>query len=111
MPSLPKSKKRSWMPKRKKVYRQNDKSSFYHSKQWRMLRNWYIKKNPICAECKRQDKLTAGYCVDHIRPISIGGNKIDISNLQTLCESCHSKKSAQESVEYRKGIKDYVRKK
>ena len=111
MPSLPKSKKRSWIPKRKKVYGQHDNSSFYHSKQWRMLRNWYIKKYPICAECNRQGKLTAGYCVDHIRPISIGGNKIDISNLQTLCESCHAKKSAQESAEYRKGIKNYVRKK
>ena len=47
--------------------------------------------------------------VDHIKPISIGGDRLHQSNLQTLCNSCHNKKSAKESVEYRKGIKDYVR--
>jgi 5-methylcytosine-specific restriction protein A len=49
--------------------------------------------------------------VDHIKPVSIGGSRLEQSNLQTLCNSCHNKKSANESVEYRKGIKEYVREK
>ena len=47
--------------------------------------------------------------VDHITPINNGGQKLDYSNLQALCNKCHNKKSASEGVEYRKGIKEYVR--
>jgi len=49
--------------------------------------------------------------VDHIRQITMGGDRLHQSNLQTLCNSCHAKKSASEAVEYRKGIKDYERQK
>lgn len=34
-------------------------------------------------------------CVDHIRPLNMGGAKYDERNLQSLCWSCHSKKTAQ----------------
>ena len=111
MPTLPTRKSRSWIPKAKRRQHQHDNSNFYHSKQWRALRNWYIKQHPLCEQCNRDNKVGAGECVDHIRPISNGGNKVCPSNLQTLCNRCHAKKSAAESVEYRKGIKDYVRKK
>ena len=111
MPTLPKGNRRPWIPKKRKVYGQTDNSSFYQSKQWRMLRRYYIKANPLCEECTRKGKTTAGNCIDHIKPISMGGSKVDESNLQTLCNSCHAKKSATEAVEYRKGVKDYVRKK
>ena len=110
MPNLPKHKRKSWMPKKVKTHtRQHDNSAFYHSKQWRMTRNHYIKKNPLCEECMRNDMVTGGNCVDHIKPMSVGGSKIDESNLQTLCNGCHAKKSAQESTEYRQGIKPYKR--
>lgn len=112
MPTLPKGKKRSWMPKKRKVYGQHDNSSFYQSKQWRALRNWYIKQNALCEQCNRENKITAAECVDHIKPISLWyAGRLAESNIQSLCNSCHAKKSARESVEYRKGIKDYVREK
>ena len=111
MPTLPTGKKMPSIPKKQKVYGQTDNSSFYQSKQWRMLRRYYIKANPLCEWCNRKGKTTAGNCVDHLKPISLGGSKVDESNLQTLCNSCHAKKSASEAVEYRLGIKDYVRKK
>lgn len=110
MPKLPKAKRRSWMPVKEKRYGQTDNSLFYQSKQWKMLRRYYIKSNPLCEMCNRQNKTTAAQCVDHIKPISLGGNKIAESNLQSLCNSCHAKKSAFEAVEYRKNIKDYKRK-
>lgn len=110
MPKLPKAKLRSWIPKPNKQDRQYNNQAFYNSKGWRMTRKIYIKNNPLCEECKKNNLIVSGNVVDHIKQINKGGNLYDQSNLQTLCNSCHAKKSAYESVEYRKGIKDYVRK-
>ncbi len=110
MPTLPKGKKRSWIKESKKHIRQTNNASFYHSKQWRMTRKIYIKENALCENCKKEGIITGGQCVDHIKPITLGGHLTDFTNLQTLCNRCHAKKSAMEGVEYRKGIKDYKRK-
>ena len=110
MPILPKSKPRSWIPKAKPQDRQIDNSSFYHSKAWRMTRRFYIKNNALCEQCTREGRTTGGQMVDHIKQITLGGSRLDESNLQTLCNTCHAKKSSMEAIEYRKGIKDYVRK-
>ena len=107
MPNLPKSKRRSWMPEKKKHERQIDNSKFYTSKLWRATRNFYIQANPLCEECMRNNITTGGQVVDHIKPITLGGSKTDYSNLQTLCNPCHNSKSGKEGVEYRKGIKEY----
>jgi 5-methylcytosine-specific restriction endonuclease McrA len=40
-----------------------------------------------CIECGTTERLT----IDHIAPVSLGGSD-DISNLQTLCGSCNSRK-------------------
>ena len=111
MPTLPKGRNRSWIPKAKPHNRQIDNSQFYHSKAWRMTRKFYIKANPLCEQCSRDGRTTGGQMVDHIRQITMGGDRLHQSNLQTLCNSCHAKKSASEAVEYRKGIKDYERQK
>ena len=111
MPTLPKARKRNWIKSMPKQTRQHDNTTFYHSKAWRMTRKFYIKDNPLCEHCKRKGITTAGQMVDHIKPISLGGNMLHQSNLQTLCNKCHAKKSAYEGVEYRKGIKNYERKK
>ena len=105
MPNLPKPKKRHWIKKKPAHTRQVDNSKFYNSKEWRATRNYYIQMHPLCEECSRQNKTTGGYCVDHIKPISMGGHRTDRSNLQPLCRKCHDKKSSQEAVEYRGGIK------
>jgi len=104
MPKLPDSKRRPWMPKKPKQSRLNPNSDFYHSKQWRSLRNYYIQRNPLCEACKRMNppKVTAGQVVDHIKSINSGGHKTDLSNLQVLCHPCHNSKSGKEAWEYRK---------
>ena len=111
MPTLPKSRKRGWIKQMPIQTRQHDNSAFYHSKAWRMTRKFYIKDNPLCEMCKRKGETTAAQMVDHIKQISLGGSMLHHSNLQSLCNKCHAKKSAYESIEFRKGIKDYVRKK
>ena len=110
MPTLPKRNNRSWIPKPSVNIRQVDNSSFYHSRAWRMCRKLYIKSHPLCEQCTREGRTTSAQMCDHIRPITLGGLKLDTSNIQSLCNKCHAKKSALESVEYRRGIKEYIRK-
>ena len=36
--------------------------------------------------------------VDHIVPIADGGEKLDEDNLQSLCQDCHARKTADDLV-------------
>ena len=112
MPTLPKGKNRPWIPKRPQHIREVDNASFYNSKRWRALRNYFIQKNPICAQCKRDGIIKGAQCVDHIKAISQFGMGVatDINNLQSLCNSCHAKKSSREGAEKRNNTKIYKRK-
>ena len=71
-------------------------NKFYHSKQWRGLRNNYIKRNPVCVICLKKDIITPANVVDHIKPIAEGGEALDVNNLQSLCTMHHNQKSARE---------------
>jgi 5-methylcytosine-specific restriction protein A len=43
--------------------------------------------------------------VDHIIPIEVDWSKrLDKSNLQPLCHSCHAKKTADDVREYGRGV-------
>ena len=109
MPRLPKGKSRPWIPKKPQHMREVDNASFYNSKRWRSLRNYFIQMNPLCVQCERDGTVTAAQVVDHIKPITMGGSPVDIKNLQSLCTHHHAKKSGRESAEKRKNIKDYKR--
>lgn len=61
---------------------------------WTKLRNAFIKVNPLCAHCLIQDRVTLAAEIDHIRPLAQGGARLDPDNLQALCRSCHSLKTA-----------------
>jgi 5-methylcytosine-specific restriction protein A len=74
--------------------------SFYDSYAWRKLRARYLIENPLCVECRRQGKLTKATLVDHIVPISKGGEPLEESNLQPLCWNCHSSKSISEGSRF-----------
>ncbi len=79
--------------------------AWYTSYQWRQIRDAHLKEFPLCqctssAYCEHEP----GEClsnhqpeVDHIIPISKGGNRTARANLQTLCKSCHSRKTKQEN--------------
>jgi 5-methylcytosine-specific restriction enzyme A len=57
---------------------------------WIKLRSKHLKANPTCVKCGNK-----GSHVDHV--VAHRGNdalRLDPSNLQTLCASCHSKKTA-----------------
>ena len=68
----------------------------YSSKPWRNLRDAVLSENPLCVHCKEQGRVTAAQEVDHIEPITHGGDPWDWDNLQPLCKSCHSRKTLNE---------------
>jgi 5-methylcytosine-specific restriction protein A len=57
---------------------------------------------PLCRECKKSGIIKAGQMIDHLIPIRDGGEKYDHENLQTLCWSHHSEKSANEGSRFGK---------
>ena len=57
------------------------------------LRDYFIKRNPLCKWCNEEGKTKVADVVDHILPIKQGGSKIDESNLQSLCHHHHNQKS------------------
>lgn len=75
-------------------------AEFYHSREWRHLRQNFLIWHPFCEECWKNGKLTKASIVDHIVPIKQGGPALDENNLQALCVSCHSRKSVIEGSRY-----------
>lgn len=90
-------------PKRNKVTYVEPKKSWnstdfkYNSAAWIKVRNQIRIEQPLCKECLKNDKLTPTKVIDHIQPISQGGDPWDTKNLQGLCEICHNRKTAKEN--------------
>ena len=76
---------------------------FYHTTRWRKLRRMKLNKTPNCEECERKGVTRAATEVDHIIPIAYGGSELAMGNLQSLCHSCHSRKTMTELNKKRYG--------
>ena len=64
-----------------------------YAKNWNLISKAIRNKEPFCRECLKNGKYTPSECVDHIDG-NPKNNKTD--NLQALCWSCHSRKTAIE---------------
>ena len=73
---------------------------FYNTKAWKALRTWHINHEPLCRACGGP-----GEMVDHIVSIQTGGEALDDSNLQTMCNACHASKRGREGMAAR-GLSD-----
>jgi 5-methylcytosine-specific restriction protein A len=64
---------------------------------WRQLREWVLRRQPLCKECEKHGKVEPATEVDHHVPHR-GDMKLfwDRTNLVGMCASCHSKKTARE---------------
>lgn len=51
--------------------------------------------------CTDDDRITPADLVDHIVPVHVAPDRVfDTSNLQSLCRSCHAKKTAEDVKRY-----------
>jgi 5-methylcytosine-specific restriction protein A len=66
-------------------------TKFYASSEWRKLREQQLKRHPLCVMCNRPATVA-----DHIKEIKDGGEKLSLDNLQSMCNGCHTRKTAEE---------------
>lgn len=66
-------------------------------------RKRWLQLHPLCVECDREGKVTAGTVVDHIVPLWKGGADSYETNGQTLCDPHHDAKTKAEAAERARG--------
>lgn len=72
-------------------------NKMYQSIRWKKRRKRYLSKNPWCAECLKNKRLTYAEILDHIIPHKGDWDLfINPDNLQGLCAKCHGLKSQKE---------------
>lgn len=68
-----------------------------YDRTWQRLRLMQLRREPLCREHQlRRGEIMEATEVDHIVPLSAGGANA-LENLQSLCKSCHSAKTAREA--------------
>jgi len=74
-----------------------ESARLYRSGQWVALRRQQLTTQPFCAACLRAGRYTLASEVDHVVPHRNDERLFfDPLNLQSLCHSCHSEKTALE---------------
>lgn len=78
---------------------------FYHSKEWKRVRRVaLIRDKHLCQHCLAKKRITPADVVDHVVPVRVDWNKrLSLNNLQSLCNSCHNKKTAEDKKKYGEG--------
>ncbi len=106
MATIIKSRKLAWevTKETKKDKNWGEKNPLYYSSGWKRLRNMCLEKNPFCVKCLDGGKYVMATVADHIKPIRLGGEALDLDNLQGLCNKCHNAKSAKEGNRWEKNI-------
>jgi 5-methylcytosine-specific restriction protein A len=95
-----------------KSFKRKEFNDMYQTKQWRTQRQIQLSQHPLCAGCLSKGRIAQAQHIDHIFPWSkISPEAFYINLFQSLCQSCHSSKTAleQKGVYRRYGIphRDY----
>ena len=78
-------------------YERDQKSKKLYRYRWQKTSKYFLSHNPLCVECKKNDKVTAATVTDHIVPHKRNKKLFwNRSNWQALCKSCHDRKTAKE---------------
>ena len=88
--------KRDETPIRRKPDKRESSSKRGYDRRWEHLRLQFLRAYPLCKACEKEDRFTPAEQVDHIVPLRQGGARLDPSNLQSLCTTCHNSKTAKE---------------
>ena len=80
------------------IDRHRHDNEVYGNTVWRRLRRIKLSANPLCELCLIKGIVVQAEQVDHIIPVSQQPElKLVYENLQSLCETCHSKKTREEN--------------
>ncbi len=80
----------------KERLRENGK--FYCGAVWRKFRLVCLATNPLCMQCMKHGVVTVATDCHHIKDRRTYPTlALDPTNIESLCHSCHSKLTAQES--------------
>lgn len=71
-----------------------DGRNIYHTPEWKRIRKARLLLNPLCQPCEELGLVIPAKDVDHKVEVEDGGEVFDIENTQSLCRSCHNRKSA-----------------
>ena len=75
-------------------YRRDPETKKRYGKEWRSIRDLYIRAHPLCEECSKLGLITPAQEVHHILPLAHGGTN-EATNLMSLCKACHSRITVQ----------------
>lgn len=85
-----------------KYARDKDSTAFYKSKDWILKRQEaLLRDNGLCLHCLANKRMKPADMVDHIKPIKVDWSlRLRLSNLQSLCNPCHNRKTADDKTKY-----------
>jgi 5-methylcytosine-specific restriction enzyme A len=79
-------------PKPRRDDRKAERDAFYSSARWMRLRAAFLCENPLCVRCLTEDIVEVAVIAHHkVERLADPSLSLDSSNLEALCESCHSK--------------------
>lgn len=88
-----------------RVYRDPKRDYLYNTRAWKQLRERQLAQQPWCVDCLSLGIYTPATDVDHVDAHRGDRAKFfDINNLQSLCHSCHSRKTATEVFGKGRGV-------
>ena len=62
-----------------------DRHTELSARKWRRIRAYILSRSNICALCGKPGATT----VDHVVPLSLGGDPYDLRNLRPACAACN----------------------
>jgi 5-methylcytosine-specific restriction endonuclease McrA len=81
--------------KRRESIRNGRDTTIQNSARWRRVRKIKLNTDPLCERCGKPAQ-----CVHHIKERRDDESKIfDMSNLESLCNSCHSQETRKRQLE------------
>lgn len=76
--------------------------AFYKTGAWRNTRKVALMRDEwLCQHCLQSDVYKPAEMVDHIVPTLVDWEKrLELDNLQSLCNACHNRKTAEDISKY-----------
>lgn len=76
-----------------------------YDREWERVRSRQLHREPLCRYCAEQGIVEPATEVDHVIPVRVRPDlRLDESNLQSLCETCHrAVKQSEERTGHRRG--------